>query len=277
MQEIKKAIFNWDGMANYYDDASVWSSYFGNLLLNEVHLKRNTIVLDIGCGTGFPSLEIAARIGQYGKVYALDPWEKGIEILKNRAKVREINNIVTLNEWAEKMPISDEFVDLIVSNNGISACKDKSIVLKECFRILKAKGEMIFTVLLPESMQEVNNIFFETLKSIGVKKDQIEKNQVELFPQRKTIQEYEKLFKNIGFAKRGIVTSNFEMEFLDGYSFINYYVFRMMFHGQWRKFVGKDQKDILLEKYAEKLDELAEKNGVLKLKIVFACIKLMKV
>ena len=264
-------------MANYYDDASVWSSYFGNLLLNEVHLKRNTIVLDIGCGTGFPSLEIAARIGQYGKVYALDPWEKGIEILKNRAKVREINNIVTLNEWAEKMPISDEFVDLIVSNNGISACKDKSIVLKECFRILKAKGEMIFTVLLPESMQEVNNIFFETLKSIGVKKDQIEKNQVELFPQRKTIQEYEKLFKNIGFAKRGIVTSNFEMEFLDGYSFINYYVFRMMFHGQWRKFVGKDQKDILLEKYAEKLDELAEKNGVLKLKIVFACIKLMKV
>lgn len=65
--------------------------------------------------------------------------KKALELLESKAKARSLTNITTVNGFAEKTPFEDERLDFILSNNGISACKDKKVVLKECYRILKKK------------------------------------------------------------------------------------------------------------------------------------------
>ena len=62
----------------YYDELPLWSSPFGILLLNNISFKKNSIIVDIGCGNGFPLIELAQRFGGSCKVFGIDQWEKAI-------------------------------------------------------------------------------------------------------------------------------------------------------------------------------------------------------
>ena len=44
------------------DELPLWSAPFGLRLLESVPLAPGATVLDVGCGTGFPLLELAHRV-----------------------------------------------------------------------------------------------------------------------------------------------------------------------------------------------------------------------
>ena len=46
-----------------YDELPLWSAMFGLLLLEHVPLENVHLALDVGCGTGFPLIELAERLG----------------------------------------------------------------------------------------------------------------------------------------------------------------------------------------------------------------------
>jgi protein-L-isoaspartate O-methyltransferase len=45
-------------IVNTYDELPLWAAPFGMKLLDKIEYMKNMKVLDIGCGVGFPSLEI---------------------------------------------------------------------------------------------------------------------------------------------------------------------------------------------------------------------------
>ena len=47
-------------------------------------LEKGCKMLDLGCGIGNYAVEAAVRIGQSGRVYAIDAWAEGVEQLKTR-------------------------------------------------------------------------------------------------------------------------------------------------------------------------------------------------
>ena len=57
-----------------YDELPLWSALAGQLLLEHVTLASRRSVLDLGCGTGFPLLELAERLGRGAHVVGLDAW-----------------------------------------------------------------------------------------------------------------------------------------------------------------------------------------------------------
>ena len=59
-------------LALKYSQESSWQFKRGMELLEQSGIKKGDTVLDIGCGTGELTLEIAKRVGPTGKVIAID-------------------------------------------------------------------------------------------------------------------------------------------------------------------------------------------------------------
>ena len=75
----KKFDLNDPSMVSVIDELPLWSAPFGLLLLETVTLRFRICALDVGCGLGFPLLELAQRLGSSCHVYGLDPWAKAVE------------------------------------------------------------------------------------------------------------------------------------------------------------------------------------------------------
>ena len=257
----------------YSDDLSVWSAYFGIPLLERFNLDSGRKILDIGCGTGFPSLEIAARIKGAGVIYALDPWEKGLERLIKIAEIRKLDNIIPLKNSVECIPLRENTIDFIISNNGMNACKEKEKGFKECFRVLKKGGRMTFTILLPDSMAEINSIFYQTLCDM---KYDIYKIKNNLFRNRIDINDYRKIFERVGFNEKNIENRKFQIKFINGEAFINYFMFRILFYYQWSICIKTKDREEVFKQYVENLNRYAKKNNGIEMKIEFAVIEIEK-
>ena len=92
------------------DELPLWSAPFGMRLLDTIQFKPNLAVLDIGCGLGFPLVEVAERLGPSCTVYGIDPWERAVERIRLKLKTYQINNVKVSTGAAEAMPFDDNFL-----------------------------------------------------------------------------------------------------------------------------------------------------------------------
>ena len=106
------------------DELPLWSAPFGLSLLDTINLKPGINALDVGCGLGFPLIELSQRLGNSCKVYGIDPWESAIERINLKINTYDLKNVIAIKAVAEELPFDNNFFDLIVSNNGINNVAD---------------------------------------------------------------------------------------------------------------------------------------------------------
>ena len=140
--------FSSEKLVEVFDELPLWSAPFGLKLLDGVKYRKGLKVVDIGFGTGFPLTEIAMRLGKDSKIYGIDPWEAAVERTKRKIDFYRIENIEIIRGVAENIPIKDNMIDLIVSNNGLNNVADLDKSLSECCRIMKSGGQFIQTMNL---------------------------------------------------------------------------------------------------------------------------------
>ncbi|MFI5274297.1 MAG: class I SAM-dependent methyltransferase, partial [Ktedonobacterales bacterium] len=86
------------GFAELYDAVIVpqWSQPFGRLLLSAfLTLPRGAgwQVLDVACGTGYPTLELARYLGADCDVAGVDVWEEAIQLARRKAGEEWLRNV----------------------------------------------------------------------------------------------------------------------------------------------------------------------------------------
>jgi ubiquinone/menaquinone biosynthesis C-methylase UbiE len=65
------------------------------------YVKEGMTVLDVGCGPGFFSVEIADMVGASGKVIAVDLQQGMLDKIKNKIERTGIENIIELHKCEE--------------------------------------------------------------------------------------------------------------------------------------------------------------------------------
>lgn len=82
-------------------------------LLEALELKPGMIVADIGAGSGYFTFRLAERVGAKGKVLAVDIQPEMLDLIRKRAKERELTNVEVVQgtETDPKLPAGA--VDLI--------------------------------------------------------------------------------------------------------------------------------------------------------------------
>jgi arsenite methyltransferase len=103
-------------------------------------LNPGEIVLDLGSGGGIDVLLSAKRVGSTGKAYGLDMTDEMLALARENQRKAGIENVEFLKGEIENIPLTDNAVDVVISNCVINLSADKGRVLREAFRVLKPGG-----------------------------------------------------------------------------------------------------------------------------------------
>ncbi len=103
-------------------------------------LREGQTVLDLGSGGGIDVLLSARRVGPTGKAYGLDMTDEMLALARENMRKSGVTNAEFLKGQIEAIPLSDDSVDVIISNCVINLSGDKRQVLREAYRVLKPGG-----------------------------------------------------------------------------------------------------------------------------------------
>ncbi len=154
----------WDGgytpadKAGVPSEAAEFSLGCGNPLAM-ASLREGETVLDIGSGGGLDAFIAARRVGPTGQVIGVDMTPAMLQRARRAAKKGGFDNVKFKHGYAEKLPVPDASVDVIISNCVINLSEDKGKVFGEAFRVLREGGrlevnDMVFGgAILPAARQ----------------------------------------------------------------------------------------------------------------------------
>ena len=263
------------GLVTVLDEVPVWSAPFGRRLLERVRLRSGFTVLDIGCGTGFPLLEIAQRLGPAGRAVGIDPWGAALARAREKARVYGASRAHVVRAVGEGLPLADGSVDLIVSNNGLNNVQDPPAVLAECYRVCRPGAQLVATMNLPETMGLFYEAFAATLAELGLG-ERVATMRRHIHEKRKPVEETEALIRGAGFAIELGERDEFTWRFLDGRALFQHFIIRLGFLPAWASVVGEADAPRVFTALQARLDAVAAERGELPLAVPFVCLDCCK-
>jgi ubiquinone/menaquinone biosynthesis C-methylase UbiE len=106
-------------------------------------------VLDLASGTGEPAITLAERVGESGRVTAVDQSAELLEIADSRAEKKDLRNFITRQADAHSLPFDDGSFDLATCRFGVMFFADAQAALAELRRVLKPGARACFAAWGP--------------------------------------------------------------------------------------------------------------------------------
>jgi ubiquinone/menaquinone biosynthesis C-methylase UbiE len=161
-----KGLHAWQTSARYWDKYRVLiTEMFAPLtsgLVEEAQIGIGQNVLDIGGGSGEPSITISRIVGPAGSVMYTDPVAGMLESAQAEATRRGLTNIHFRQCSANDLPFEACTFDVSVGRLSAMFFADPAAAMREALRVVVKDGCVAFAVWGPEKA----NPFFSTLTDV---------------------------------------------------------------------------------------------------------------
>ena len=97
-------------------------------------------ILDLGCGPGFISTELAQMVGPLGSVTSVDGSKKYIHYFNQQLEKSAIKNVTTQHGDLNEMDFSTSSFDGIYSRFVLIFLENPKKIVSDCYRFLKKGG-----------------------------------------------------------------------------------------------------------------------------------------
>ena len=127
-------------------------------------IKKGDTVIDLGSGAGNDCFVARHETGAEGKVIGIDFTEAMINRARLNAEKYGFNNVEFRYGDIEKMPVTANVADVIVSNCVLNLVPNKKAVFTDMFRVLKTGGhfsisDIVLVGTLPEKLQHAAEMY----------------------------------------------------------------------------------------------------------------------
>ncbi|MGZ5253053.1 MAG: arsenite methyltransferase [Flavitalea sp.] len=142
-------------------------------------IKKGDVVIDLGSGAGNDAFVARHETGETGKVIGIDFTPAMVERARANAELRGFNNVEFRQGDIEKMPVSANVADVIVSNCVLNLVPNKKAVFAEIFRVLKQGGhfsisDIVLEGELPEKIQQAAEMYAGCVSGAIQKKEYLD-------------------------------------------------------------------------------------------------------
>ena len=263
--------FTSPAVAELYDRAVVpiWSAPFGRMLLSafQAHtIQPGWQVIDVACGTGYPTLEIARLLGRDGDVAGIDIWNAGIARARAKAEALRLDNASFLVADVAGCDLPEHAFDLALCNLGLTNFAQPEAALKGIVRLLQPNGTLILTTNLQGTMQEFFEIYRAVLNDLGLLDLSWDVERV--MSLQPTLERAEALLDMAGFTVDQTISDHFTLEFPNGSTFLRSPLVGLSALHTWRKVISDvELRRVIFHEIERRLNARAAALGRLDLTI----------
>lgn len=131
-------------------------------LVEAANIRADHSVLDVGGGSGEPSLTIARIVGPSGSVSYTDPAAGMVASARDEAARRGLQNITFQQAPAEQLPFDDDSFDRSVGRLSVMFFPDPVAGIREVLRVTRPEGRIAFLVWRSREL----NPFFSRISDV---------------------------------------------------------------------------------------------------------------
>jgi trans-aconitate 2-methyltransferase len=186
--------------AEKYTKASSHQKEWGKKLISELSLKGNEKILDLGCGDGGITAQLAELVPE-GLVVGIDASRGMINSAEKTHKAQNLRfELIDINE----IDFENEF-DIVISNATLHWIKDHNKLLSNVYKTLKKDGILRFNFAADGNC----STFFKVVRQVMNEKQYAGYfNHFDWPWYMPTIDEYRKLLELSGFKERKVWSEN---------------------------------------------------------------------
>ncbi len=196
----------WDAWK--YDAVKAPQIDAGRELIVLAKVRESDSILDLGCGTGKLTVELA-RLACRGSVVGLDPSREMLD------KAREIStgakNVRLVHAPVQAMNFSDEF-DLVFSNSALQWVREQEDAMGRIYRSLKPGGRIAFQTPGNNFCKEFSDYTAASIKLLGLERFYAEWQSPWRFFNK---EEFESLLSDSGFRALKVFYRDYRLKFPD--------------------------------------------------------------
>ena len=230
-------------LARIYDAEilPVWSQRFGQMMLRRLSIPEKTQVLDVACGTGYPSIEILRRMGQDCRLIAIDSSSAMLDVARKKLQDQGKKVFFRTESMTPRLSFADDVYDLVVCNLGLEELEDRATPLAEFARVTKPGGRVMCTLPIEGTFQEFYDIYREVLTKHD-KHDTLHRLAAHVEAMYPTVEQCERWLAMAGLSQVDVEIEEFTLLFRSSREFFFAPVIEFGPLPKWKRLAGTGQE-----------------------------------
>ncbi len=136
------------------DDLEAQLGGIGRLAMEPLVLGRGHHVIDVGCGSGTTTRELARRVAPDGTALGVDIAAEMLELARRKAADEGVDNVEFLRADAQVHDLGEHRFDSAYSRLGVMFFADPVAAFANIRRALKPGGQLVFLCFQPLAANE---------------------------------------------------------------------------------------------------------------------------